>query len=220
MNGYNRRKPLCPTDEQFELLSLDSCTIEEDKKRAQIHLQQCKGCRERFQEFDGFYSFFLQELSKPITNSALDFAKEIGFKGVKYGLFECEPVPDKTNGHGFAYRTNLRFIANGTLNAKKLTDFSQETKLSQNLTIRFMTDPACEKTILFMHSKDYYGFNNYQLTIPGIVENAQLSNTGTTKIQSIDINKLNGQIVYLSKDDTNSANHEKRVAKIRNAIQF
>lgn len=218
MKSTNRRKPLCPSDARFEQLSLDSYSIEEDKKRVQIHLQQCNGCRKRFQEFDGFYSFFLQEISKPITNSALDFAKSIGHNDVKYGLLECEPLLDETNGHGFAYRAHLRFMANGSPNSQKLADFNSDKKLSPNLVIRFMTDPTCGKILLFIQSIEMYSFKNYRISIPGIADSVQLNNAGAAKLEMIDINKLIEQIIYLQKDETNSTSYEKRVDKIRNSI--
>jgi hypothetical protein len=219
MNNFNRRKPQCPTDDQFERLSFDSLTLEGNKKRVQIHLQQCNACRKRFQEYDGFYSFFMQEISKPISNSVLDLAKKIGHDDVIYGLFACEPLPDKTNGHGFAYRTHLSFVANGFPNPQRLVDFNEAEK-SAKLTIRFMTDPSCQKILLFVKSIDFYSFKNFRLSIPGIIDNAQLSASGATKMEIIDIKKMTEEIIYLQKDDTNSNAFEKGVEKVRNSIRI
>ncbi len=217
MDGINGRQKLCPTDQRFELLSLESDLINGDKKRTQIHLQQCEECRDRFQDLDGFYAFFVQEINKPITNSALDFAKNISMNDVKYGLLIGDPVPEMTNGHGFAYRTKLQFIGNGTYNPNKLASFKDKLA-PQQLSIRFMTDPHCNATMIFVHTMEHASLKGWAVKLPGSAE-AVLNQPGAGKVQSLDLKKLDNQIVYLRKTDgLIPENNEKRIEKIEHAI--
>ena len=217
MDSINGRKKLCPTDDQFELLSLESELLNGDKKRTQIHLQQCEVCRDRFQEIDGFYALFVQEINKPITNGTLDFAKQIGKSGVKYGLILCDPVPEMTNGHGFAYKTKIQFVANGAYNPQKLSSFKEKLAPHQ-LSIRFMTDPDCNAVMIFVHTNEHVSLKGWALKLPGVGETI-LSQPGAGKIQSLDLKKMDNQIAYLRKiDDLVPEANERRIEKIEHAL--
>lgn len=181
-------------------------------------MQQCDECRQRFEQFDKFYSLFLTEILRPVTNSALDFAKTVGGKGIVVGLFECTPLLDKTNGQGFAYQANLVFRANGEKVPQKLSDYRGKNHFSQTLLLRAMSDPVCHKTLLFLQSPAFFTFKGWVLKIPGIVESVHLSPTGAAQIALTDLKKMGDKIIYLQKIDENTILNEKRLDKIKNSL--
>ena len=104
----------CPYDSLTESLCLDVNLSDDDKKKAQIHLQQCPTCRTNYQEIEGVYELLGEEVRKPVTNKVLDLAKEIRSKDTRYGLVVCEPLDGDKTKKAHSYKTRVLFTANGT----------------------------------------------------------------------------------------------------------
>ena len=162
----------CPYDDLTERLCLNVKLGEDEKKRVQIHLQQCPTCRERFQEIEGTYSQLNEEVDKPVTNKALDLAKKIRAKDTKYGLVVCEPINTAKKKTAHSYKTKVLFTANGTGSSKdkKLSDFDPRSFPKDSIAIRAMTDKRCGKLLLYLWQSDSSNFEGLELKIPGRLE--------------------------------------------------
>ena len=221
MKTKSQRHHHCPSDTQFELLCLEVGLEEDERKLLQIHLQQCRTCRRQLETLDGFYSAFLNEVAKPISNQALDLAKEVGSKDVEYGLILCEPLPDLSNGHGFAYRAKVLFVANGVHGHRKLAQFDGKSIPKKSFAMRVMTDPDCKELLVFLLSSEGIKYEDWMITIPGMVDEKPLSRTGATSIPLADIRKFQDKVIFLKANADIAADvPEARFDRIKFSFSF
>ena len=218
MSNLKSQKRNCPSELYLEYLCLDR-GLGEDKKRTQIHLQQCNQCREVVDELDTFYSIFLQEISKPVTNKTLDFAKKLAASHVKYGLLICKPVPEKNSDRGHAYQSKILFSANGESGKKKLADYDLYSISSADIAIRIITDSAGDNASIHLWNKTATEFDNWVLSIPGFSDEIHFNKAGSATIPFINIEKLRNKRLFFQPTLSNISKEE-RFYSIRSAIFY
>ncbi len=217
MTNLSRSTRNCPSSRQLELLCLEEGLTEEDRKRSQMHLQQCGDCRQTSKELDAFYSILTQEMRRTVNNSSFDFAKKISSGKVRSGHLICEPLPQMNNGHGQAYRAKLNMDAHQESDDENLMAVHFRSLKKHSLVIRFMTDPASSKLILALWSMETDDFHDWVLHIPGIAESVRFNCAGLAKIPLVNVEKLDDKVIYLGFDIVPSAN-ESRLQKIIKSI--
>lgn len=221
MNKQKTRNHHCPTHTQLELLCLESGLAEDDQKRSQMHLQQCMSCRNVVEELDGFYSTLLQEVFKPVSNQVLDFAKEIGRDDVEYGYILCEPIPERNNGRGFAFRTNVLFSANGEPGKGKLAQFNKRKIPHDCIALRAMTDPEYKTLLLFLVAPSDPHFDEWVLNIPGTAENIKFSPVGVSQVPLSSVKTFDDKVIFLKTGvDSEPDRLESRMQRIKEATLF
>ena len=221
MNKQKTRNHHCPTHTQLELLCLESGLAEDDQKRSQMHLQQCMSCRNVVEELDSFYSTLLQEVFKPVSNQVLDFAKEIGRDDVEYGYILCEPIPERNNGRGFAFRTNVLFFANGEPGKGKLAQFNKRKIPHDCIALRAMTDPEYKTLLLFLVAPSDSHFDDWVLNIPGTAENVKFSPIGVSKIPLSSVKTFDDKVIFLKTGvDSEPDWLDSRLQRIKEATRF
>ncbi len=216
MTNLSRNNRNCPSSTQLELLCLEEGLTEEDRKRSQMHLQQCGDCRQTSKDLDTFYAILTQEMRRTVNNSSFDFAKKISSDKVKSGHLICEPLPQMNNGHGQAYRTKLNIDVRRESDDEIIAINFRSLK-KHSLIIRFMTDPAASKLILALWSIDTDDFHDWVLHIPGIFESVRFNCAGLAKIPNVSLEKLDDKVVYLGFDIIPNPN-ENRLQKIIKSI--
>ncbi len=212
-------KGSCEHSNLTELLYLGQLENEEEKKLAQLHLQQCPVCKRTFSELEQQYRFIEKEIQKPVTNKTLDLAKEVGSKDTKYGLLICEPVESaKTNKKAAPYKAKVLFTANGAGNTKnkKLADFNLKSLPEDSIAIRAMTDKKCNKLLLYLWSPQNEDFDGWELKISGEAK-AVFNLSGMSQIPLMEIEDLNGKVIYFKERQTAFASGN-RFTNIKSSI--
>jgi hypothetical protein len=217
MSKSIKPKSLCPSQRQLELLCLDVGLNEEDRKRAQMHLQQCESCSEKVKEFDYFYSLLIQEITKPVTNKVLDFVKSLSRSEVMYGLISCEPLPESNNGKGHAYKARLIFSVNGDGGEKRLADVNIKDLNKLDINIRWMTDPQHDSTLLYLLTQVAEDYKDWKLHLPGVSEQVRFNSAGAAIIPNINLAKLDNKILYFDSESIESE-EENRLVRLAKAI--
>ncbi|MBN1480238.1 hypothetical protein EH223_19960 [candidate division KSB1 bacterium] len=209
----------CPYDAQTESLCLDINLSESEKRRAQIHLQQCSHCRKKFQELEGLYHCINNEMQKPITNKVLDLAKEIRSKDTKYGLVVCNPIKKGKGKETFAFKTKVLFTANGTgaIRNKKLADFDLNSLPQETVAIRAMTDKSCDKMLLYLWRAGGETFEGWELKVGDNTYRATIKEGGTSFIPFMEIEDLGDKVIYFKEKHKESAS-ENRFKYLMNAV--
>jgi len=208
----------CPYDNLTESLCLDINLSKSEKRKAQIHLQQCAICRDKFEELEAIYTHLNEELSKPVSNKVLDLAKKIRSKDTVYGLVVCEPVK-KEGEKSLSYKTKVLFTANGTGNNKsKLSDFDFKKLPQDNIAIRAMTDKACDKLLLYLWSSNRYSFEGLELKISDKSQRAVFNSAGVSHLPLMKIEDLGDKVIYFKEKQNNVSASENRFANIISAI--
>jgi len=218
MKSQTKRNRFCPSELQLELLFLDEGLTEDERKRTQMHLQQCERCRENAKYFETFYSILSLEVAKIVPNQVLDFAKSLS-AGCKYGLFICEPIPESINGHGQAYRAKLVFSANGEAGAGVLSDFKISAIPKYHVAMRVMSDSSCNGALICIGTREQFDYHDWKLYIPGVVDQVMFNESGAARVPGVNLEKINNKIVYF--DISLEPDSEKsRFQKIKDATLF
>ena len=209
----------CPYDNLTESLCLDVHLSEADKRKAQIHLQQCDECREKFEELEGIYSQLNEQVCTPVSNKVLDLAKQIRNKNTRYGLVVCEPV-NKTVGTSKSYKTKVLFSANGTgtNHKKKLSDFDLNALPQDSIAIRAMTDGSCNTLLLYLWSSNPSSFEGLELKISEKSRPVVFDHAGVSHLPLTDIEDLGDKVIYFEEKQNNVSASENRFANIYSAI--
>lgn len=207
----------CLYDNQTESLCLDFNLSESEKKRVQIHLQQCPHCRKKFQELQALYDLINNEMQKPITNKTLDLAKQIRSKDTKYGLIICNPIKSKKAGKTRAFKTKVLFTANGTgmKKNKKLVDFDLKSLPKETVAIRAMTDKSCDKTLLYLWHAEGESFEGWELKLANKTHRAIIGQAGTSSIPFVEIEELGDKVIYFKEKHKESASENRYKYLIR-----
>lgn len=213
MTNLSRTTRNCPGSMQLELLCLEEGLNDEDRKRSQMHLQQCGDCRQTSKELDTFYAILTQEMRRTINNSSFDFTKRISSDKVQSGHLICEPLPQMNNGHGQAFRTKLNIDVPRETDDEKIDAVSFRSLKKHSLVIRFMTDSVSSKLILALWSLDTDDFHGWVLHIPGVSESVRFNSAGLAKIPQVNLERLDDKVIYLGFDMVPSPN-ESRLQKI------
>ena len=192
-------KGRCEHSNLTELLYLNEIQDENEKKKAQLHLQQCPVCQTAFSSLEFQYKCINNELLKPIANKTLDLAKKIKNKDTKYGLVVCEPVDQaKSINNAVPYKTKVLFTANGSgaTKAKKLADYSLDSLPDDSIAIRAMTDKKCNKLLLYLWSPQNEDFGGWEIDISEKAGKATFSQSGVSQIPLMEIEDLHGKVIY------------------------
>ncbi len=195
MSNVNGKNRICPSELQLELLCLEEGLSDDEKKRTQMHLQQCEQCREKGRYLEAFYGILNLEISKSISNQVLDFAKSLS-TGIKYGMLICEPIPENKNGHGQAFLAKLVFVANGKDGGKKLSDYDLSSIPKYDIALRIMTDHSCNGSLLCIWNRNDKDFHDWKLHIPGMVEDVQFNTIGVARVSEVNIEKLDNKVIF------------------------
>lgn len=188
----------CEYSRLTELLCLDEIKNEDEKKKTQLHLQQCSTCQQAFSTLEFQYEIVKREMLKPVTNKTLDLVKKIS-RDTKYGLVVCEPVDQsKAAKNSVPYKTKVLFTANGSgISANKtLSDFKLGSFPDDAIAIRAMTDKKCNKLLLYLWSPQNEDFDGWELKISGETGKATFSPSGMSQIPLMEIEDLNGKVIY------------------------
>jgi len=194
-------KRSCEYNSLVELLYLDQIQDEDERKRAQLHLQQCPECKRLFSELEVQYRYIEREIDKPVANKALDLAKKIGNKDTKYGLVVCEPVDSKKSlKNAAAYKTKVLFTANGVKSEKPktLSDFKLGSLPQDSIAIRAMTDKSRNQLLLYLWSPQNENFDGWELKISGETGKATFGQSGVSQIPLMEIEDLNDKVIYFN----------------------
>ncbi|MBN1464875.1 hypothetical protein JXA02_03885 [candidate division KSB1 bacterium] len=208
----------CPYDDLIELLCLDVQLSEGEKRKARMHLQQCATCRKKFEELENIYSNLNEEVSRPVTNKALDLAKQIRNKDTKYGLVVCEPVKARKKATA-SYKTKVVFTANGTGSAKdkKLADFDPRSLPKDSIAIRAMTDKACDKLLLYLWHSNDDDTDGWELKF-GKSHAAIFNRAGVSQIPLMEIEDLGDKVIYFKEKHKKASASENRFVNIFESI--
>ncbi len=209
----------CPYDDLTESLCLDINLSESEKRKAQIHLQQCQECRDKFEELEGIYNQLNEEIVKPVSNRVLDLAKNIRSKDTRYGLIVCEPVKTKST-KAVSYETKVLFSANGTgkNHEKKLSDFDLNDLPHDSIAIRVMTDTSCDQLLLYLWSSEYTSFEGWELKVSDVSQRAVFDRAGKSKMPMMPIEELDDKVIYFKEKQNNVSASENRFSNILSAI--
>jgi hypothetical protein len=209
----------CPYDNLTESLCLDINLSDAEKRKAQIHLQQCEECREKFQELEGIYSQLNEEVSKPVSNKVLDLAKQIKSENTRYGLVVCEPE-QKKNAKAQSFRSTVLFTANGTgaNHKKKLSDFDLTKLPKDNIAIRAMTDASCNQILLYLWSSNNSSFEGWELKLSDKSQRAVFNQAGVSHMPMMKIEELGDKVIYFKEKQNNVSASENRFSNIIGAI--
>jgi len=191
----------CEHSVLVEMLYLDQIQQEEEKKRAQLHLQQCHECQKLFSDLQVQYGYIEKEIDKPVSNKALDLAKRVGRKDTKYGLVVCEPVDSKrASKNATAYKTRVLFTANGVKSERPntLSEYQLASLPQDSIAIRAMTDNSCNQLLLYLWSPQHENFDGWELKISGETGKTTFSQAGASKIPLINIEDLNDKVIYFN----------------------
>ena len=189
----------CEHSNLTELLYLDKIQDDDEKKRAQLHLQHCLVCKNLFSDLELQYKFISREVLKPVSNKTLDLAKKISSKDTKYGLVVCEPVVHrKATKDSTPYKTKVLFTANGAgpSKSKKLADFSLGSLPDDSIAIRAMTDKKRNKLLLYLWSPQNEDFEGWELLVSTETGKAKFGPSGMSQIPLMEIEDLHGKVIY------------------------
>ncbi len=189
----------CEHSNLTELLYLDEIQEKDEKKRAQLHLQQCSSCQQLFHDLEIQYKFINKELQKPVSNKTLDLAKAISARNTKYGLVFCKPIDvGKAAKNTMSYKSKVIFTANGAgpSKSKILSDFDLSSLPQDTIAIRAMTDKTRNKLLLYLWSPQEEDFDGWEIRISGLSNKATFSQSGVSQIPLIDIEDLNDKVIY------------------------
>lgn len=190
---------------------------EDNKKRSQMHLQQCANCREESNELDSFYGVLVHEMRRSVSPTTFSFIKKLSSAKVKSGLVVCEPLPQMNNGHGQAYRTKLHLDASSGEEGENGRSFNVHSVPKHTFFIRLMTDLAQHKIVLALWSLDSENFRDWILYIPGISENVRFNSAGLAKIPAVSIEKFDDKVIYIRFEQVIDPN-ESRLQKILKSV--
>jgi len=203
MSKENKALVPCPSKRELELFCLETGLSRAERLRVQRHLAQCGYCRRIFRNLDRFYSLLAQEMQKPITNLAIDFAKTFAPKPVCYGLLVCIPVPRKNLRAAKAYRTCLVFSANGKPGLRKLRDYDLKQIPKEWLALRLYTDPFFGEMSVCLWQRDLVDASPYQLRWSEAEDVLAFNQSGKSCMAMADFTQLDDRLVYLSKPTRN-----------------
>lgn len=209
----------CPYDMVTELLCLGVGLSEEERRRAQLHLQQCQKCRKQYSQLEKIYKQIEREIKKPVSNKILDLAKQLNDKDTVYGLIVCEPLKERHESYQQAYKTKVLFTANGSNKTavKKLVDVDFNKFSEHSIAIRAMTDHKCNRLLLYLWNHKNTDFKGWELRIPHDSEKAVFNSAGASSIELRKIEDLDGKTIYFEEKQQDKASEE-QYAKIVEAI--
>lgn len=209
----------CPYDNLMESLCLDVNLSDAEKRKAQIHLQQCEECRDKFEELEGVYSQLNEEVTKPVSNKILDLAKKVRARDTRIGLVVCEPVKTKSE-KSLSFKTKLLFSANGTgkNHTKKLSDFDLNALPDGNIAIRAMTDKSCNQLLLYLWSSSCSTFEGWELKVSEKSQHAVFNQAGVSQLPLTSIEELDDKVIYFKEKQNNVPASENRFSNIISAI--
>lgn len=209
----------CPYDNLTESLCLDMNLSDADKRKAQIHLQQCEECREKFDELEGIYSQLNEEVTKPVSNKVLDLAKQVKPQDTRYGLVVCEPTKAKTTKTK-SFKSRVLFTANGAgvNHKKKLADFDLDKLPKDNIAIRAMTDKSCNQLLLYLWSANNSSFEGWEIKVSDKSQRVIFDQAGVSQMPLMKIEDLGDKVIYLKEKQNNVSASENRYAQLIDAI--
>lgn len=207
----------CGYSELTELLCLGIDMDESDRQTVSEHIAECPECQKRFNSFQTFYKQVDNVFHKPVSNKALDLAKQLNAKETVYGLVICQPL-DTKDEHNRSYKTKVVFTANGKPNQNNMTlgDFDFSSLSEDSIAIRAMTDKQQQKLLLYLWSPSGDNFDGWEVNIPH-AGNAKFNPSGMSKIPLCDIEDLGNKVIYFNEQQNKQASGN-RFSNIMNAI--
>lgn len=211
----------CPYDDLTESLCLNINLSDSEKRKAQIHLQQCELCRAKFEELEGIYAHLNEELEKPVTNQALDLAKKLRNQDTTYGLVVCRPLKSKGNKTR-SFKTKVLFTANGTgtHKDKSLQEFNLDSLPKDSIAIRAMTDKSCDRLLLYLWSSNGHAFEGLELKVPDQSRRAIFDKAGVSSVPMMEIQDLGDKVIYFKEKHNTETASENRFENIFKAISL
>lgn len=199
----------CEYNDLIELLCLGGNDLSaEDTERTRLHLQSCSSCQQEFQKLQKLYAILDHEVEKPVSNKALDLAKQVRSKDVEYGLVLCEPIESvQASSEATSYKTKVVFCANGHFygDHPRLADYNLQELPKGRLAIRAMTDKTQNKLLLYLWRNGENNFSGWELELPGESERTCFSPSGAASIALRDIKELGNKVIYFEEKHTDSA---------------
>jgi len=199
MSKENKALSPCPSRRELELFCLQTGLSRAEKLRVQRHLVQCGKCRRTRRILDRCNDLLCLEMQRPVTNTALDLAKSLAPKQVRYGLLICTPSPDEDQRSAKAYRTRLVFSANGEAGRSKLRDFDLKKIPQGSLALRMYTDPMEQELLLFLWEPEPREGRPDRLRWSGRRASISFNQIGAGCMALSDFSHLDNQLVFFSK---------------------
>jgi hypothetical protein len=216
MEYQNNHDTKCPESLYLELLVLDIGLKKEDRKRLQLHLQQCNKCRKTSKNIDSFYNNLLQELKKPVSNKTIAFCHNVS-DNLEYGLIICDPIPEKSNGHGKPYLANLFFYDKGEKGKKNLLEYDMSCISKNQIALRIIADHDSKIVSLYLFKFDNYPYDDYILFLPGTNASIKFNSVGAAKLPFFNVEKLHQKSIFFDIDHIRSLK-ESRFSRLKKAI--
>ncbi|NLP12302.1 hypothetical protein GX408_18025 [bacterium] len=199
MSKENKALPPCPSRRELELFCLQTGLSRAEELRVQRHLAQCGKCRRTCRVLDRCNDLLCKEMQRPVANTALDLAKSLAPKRVRYGLLICTPSPDHNQRAAKAYRTRLVFSANGEAGRCKLRDFDLKKIPQGSLALRLFTDPKDQELLLFLWEPEPSESKPDRLRWSGRRAFISFNQIGAGCMAPADFALLDNQLVFFSK---------------------
>lgn len=199
MSKENKALSSCLSRRELELFCLQTGLSQAEKLRVQRHLLRCGKCRRTCRVLDRCNDLLCMEMQRPVTNTALDLAKSLAPKQVRYGLLICTPSPDDNQRAAKAYRTRLVFSANGEAGLNKLRDFDLKKIPQGSLALRLYTDPKDQALLLYLWESEPLESRPDRLRWSGRRASISFNQIGAGCMALSDFSHLDNQLVFFSK---------------------
>ncbi|HOX85354.1 MAG TPA: zf-HC2 domain-containing protein [bacterium] len=207
----------CPGSAKFELLLLDVDLTPTERKRLQLHLQQCPACQKLTREIDDFYKVLLQELRFPISNKVLQFAQNVAPRPMQFALVIGDLIENGHEPGERAYRMRVvkqnaddKIASNGGIAAGGIKH--------DQIVLRVLIDAEKNSRLLSLWFVEMDNSREWILRIPGTDETFQLNSCGCSRSASLQIEKWEGAVAYLS-GKKNPPESRTRFSRITHALE-
>ncbi len=187
----------CPDSKRLEMLLLDVDPRDAERKRLQLHLQQCSKCRQESKEIDAFYNILVKEMQRPVSNRLLDFSQKLCNNKTLVALFDCEPLDEKPNGHGKGYHVKLLHLSSQDP-AKSMTQFDLNALPKDHIILRLVIDPDCQTTVCYLWNAVLEEYENWTIDLPFGDDPFLVATNGAVKIPYLFHDRLDDKNVYFN----------------------
>ncbi|HPG38662.1 MAG TPA: hypothetical protein PLP19_12485 [bacterium] len=185
----------CPGALELEQHFLSNTNDHNSRAKRAGHINQCPYCRKKLHTLDGIYEFTVKELPVAVSGKVLDLACRLTCLPVQKGYFHCIPAQEKIIAHVKAYQMKMLLTENSAA-TNTFSGAGDDILPGADFSIRVIADPASQSVCLYFNAKQPVDFDNYTLSIPGIIENAGLSGNGTAELPFFRIDELNNKFLH------------------------
>ncbi|MBN1541465.1 zf-HC2 domain-containing protein [candidate division KSB1 bacterium] len=197
------------------MLLLDIDLSLEERKRLQMHLQQCPACQELTREIDDFYKVLLQELRFPISNHVLKFAETVSHDSMQLGILIGNAAEGESKNGEREFR--LRFVKPIEEAPTGLQEKADLVINRNQIVLRVMVDSACKNRLLSLWFVEMDDSREWVLRLPAIGETIRLNRNGFAAIPPLPLEKLEGSMAFLAGAEP-TAIEESRFARLTRAL--